>query len=78
MYVVVNGTFSAGTKNIFTLNNKILPYSASNTRRFPLIIPATGFCSNATIDVSSGVVSAVIPANTSAVSVALNVVYTIK
>ena len=78
MYIVINGTFSAGTKNIFTLNNKILPYSASNTRRFPLIIPATGFCSNATIDVNTGIVSAVIPANTSAVSVALNAVYTIK
>lgn len=78
MYVVINGTFTSGTKNIFTLNNKILPYSAGSTRRFPLVIPATGFCSNATIDVNTGVVSAVIPANTSAVSVALNVVYTIK
>lgn len=78
IYIVINGTFSAGTKSIFTLNNKILPYSASNTRRFPLIIPATGFCSNATIDVNTGIVSAVIPANTSAVSVALNAVYTIK
>lgn len=78
MYIVVNGTFAAGTKNIFTLSNKILPYSKGSTRRFPLIIPATGFCSNATIDVNTGIVSAVIPANTSAVSVALNVVYTIK
>lgn len=78
MYIVINGTFPAGTKNIFTLNKNILPYSAGNTRRFPLIIPATGFCSNATIDLTTGIVAAVIPANTSAVSVVLNVVYTIK
>lgn len=78
MYIVINGTFSAGTKNIFTLNRNILPYSAGNTRRFPLIIPATGFCSNATIDLTTGIVAAVIPSGSSAVSVALNVIYTIR
>lgn len=78
LYIVVNGTFPAGTKNIFTLNRSILPYSASNTRRFPLVIPAIGYSSNVTIDTTTGIVTAVIPANTSAVSVALNAVYTIK
>lgn len=78
LYVVVNGTFPAGTKNIFTLNKSILPYSASVNRRFPLVVPAIGYSSNATIDTSTGIVTAVIPANTSAVSVVFNAVYTIK
>lgn len=78
LYIVVNGTFPAGTKNIFTLNKNILPYTAGNTRRFPLVVPAIGYSSNATIDTSTGIVTAVLPANTSGVSVVLNAVYTIK
>ena len=78
LYIVVNGTFPAGTKSIFTLNKNILPYTAGNTRRFPLVIPAIGYSSNATIDNTTGTVTAVLPANTSAVSVVFNAVYTIK
>lgn len=78
IYMVINGTFPAGTKNIFTLNKSILPYTAGNTRRFPLVIPAIGYSSNATIDNTTGIVTAVLPANTSAISVVLNAVYTIK
>lgn len=78
IYMVINGTFPAGTKNIFTLNKSILPYSASVNRRFPLVVPAIGYSSNATVDTNTGIVTAVLPANTSAVSVVLNAVYTIK
>lgn len=78
LYMVINGTFPAGTKNIFTLNKNVIPYSAGGTRRFPLVIPAIGYSSNATVDINTGIVTAVLPANTSAISVVLNVVYTLK
>lgn len=77
-YIVINGTFTGGTKNIFTFNKKIIPYSAGNTRRFPLIIPATGYTTNATLDINTGIVTAVLPASMTATAVAFSAVYTIK
>lgn len=77
-YLVINGTFTGGTRSIFTFNESIIPYSGSNTRRFPLIIPASGYTTNATIDINTGVVTAVLPASMTATSVVFNAVYTVK
>lgn len=75
LYLVINGEYAANTSPVVCQLWGYKPYAANGSRRFPLIIPNGGWCSNAVVDTNSGLVTAVIPSGVSGGSVVLNAVY---
>lgn len=79
LYLVINGTFTAGTTPHVCTINRLRPYATKTARIFPLVLNNSGWTSNAYINVYSGYVSAIIPNTINGeTQVILNAVYTVS
>lgn len=79
LYLVINGTFTAGTTPHVCTIKSLRPYATTLARVFPLVLSKSGWTTNAYINVYSGYVSAIIPASVSGeTQVILNAVYTVS